>query len=530
MADKKDRTQRPRKPGAGPSIAESQSRRTATATRPSGTGTAGGGRQPGKDHRPKQSWWTLVKENFGWGLIIGLPIIIVIIALMYRATDGFSFKATPTVAPVPTVAPSPTPGAYVAPSAPVANAQKNKILYLSAPDATKPQQLYVADPDGSNAVKLTDSPEVKSNPVWSPDGKQIAFTAGGVGVQLINWDGSGLHTLAYNGFSAVWSPDGKQLAFLRSESAKDGKGPDNAGTVRILYITKVDAKPGDEISLAYDALAPVWAPDGSEIVFFSLRNLVLFTAEPKLGGVVKQIAVPNNVGAWFPTFSADGKSLIFYGTPNANYLANSLDQNATFLTPTVAPTATATPATTTAAATGTPVPSPTVTPVPTALPNSITNLYSMNRDGSNLKTLAQVEDASTFKAGYSLFAAYVNNAAEGVGLLTNRPFYRVAPALSADGKKSAVILVTGDTAGIQVVNVDGGAQPVKIIGGQNNLEAGMRLSPTFSADGSKLFYLFQPTAKDKPLEMRAYDFGSNTEATVGKDGNYSFPTCCGFKK
>jgi|GEM_PF-1750309 len=525
MADKKARPQRPRKPGAGPAVIDKPARRT-TGARPnisSGTPT------PAKPPHPvgsSRNWWKLIRENFGWGLIIALPILIVVLALFYRATDGFTFKSTPTIAPIPTPAPSPTAGSFVAPPQPVANAQRTRILYLASTDPTKGQQIFTAEADGSNPVAITNSPEVKSNPVWSLDGKQIAFTASNVGVQIVNYDGNGLHTVAYNGFSPVWSPDSKQLAFLRVESAKDGKGPDGAGTARLLYITNADAKPSDEKQIAYDVLAPAWSSDGQEIIYFSLRNLVVFTAEPRLGGLVQQLKLPNNLGAWFPTFSPDNKSIIFYGTPNANYLASSLDLNATFLTPTVA-------ASTTAAATLAPTATPSTatspTVAPTAAPNQITNLYIVNRDGTNLKTLAQVEDNTGITTG-SLFAAYVNNAAEGVGLLTSRPYYRVSPTLSPDGKKVAAILVTKDSVGIQVATLDGTTPALKIISKEGNLEEGSRLSPAFSPDGSKLYYLFQPTAKDKPIEIRAYDLNSKTETPFIKDNSNGFPTCCGYKK
>jgi Tol biopolymer transport system component len=299
--------------------------------------------------------------------------------------------------------------------------------------------------------------------------------------------------------------------------------------VRILYITKAEAKPGDEKPIAYDALAPVWSPDGKEIMYFSLRNLVIFTVEAKDGGTPAiQFNVPNSVAAWFPVYTADGKSIVFYGSPNANYLAGSLDQNATFLTPTVAVSPTVTP-TTTAAATGTPVPTATSTPSPTPLPNQISNLYFINRDGSGLKILGPIEDQLTVNTG-SLLAAYINNGADGVGFLTSRPFYRMYPVISADGKQVAAPYITKDNTGIQIVALAGSNTPLKIIGGEGNLEAGIRLNPTFSADGNKVIYLFQPPQKDKPIEVRAYDLTTKTEAPFAKDNTYGFPSCCGFRK
>jgi WD40 repeat protein len=67
------------------------------------------------------------------------------------------------------------------------------------------------------------------NPVWSPDGSQVAFarwTPKGVSVMVVNADGSGLHPVAVfeghtqeNGFwgrvdDIAWSPDDRSLAYV----------------------------------------------------------------------------------------------------------------------------------------------------------------------------------------------------------------------------------------------------------------------------------------------------------------------------
>lgn len=75
--------------------------------------------------------------------------------------------------------------------------------------------IHLIDPDGSNEKVLTTG----SYPVWSPDGKKIAFLDDGL--EIINIDGSGKQKLAATGnlsrnlFAnfAVWSPDGKKIAF-----------------------------------------------------------------------------------------------------------------------------------------------------------------------------------------------------------------------------------------------------------------------------------------------------------------------------
>jgi dipeptidyl aminopeptidase/acylaminoacyl peptidase len=492
----------------------------------------------GKDSPEKKveerDLWKTIRENFGWGLVIGLPIILVIVALLFRATDGFTFRPAPT--PFPTIAPTPTAGSFVAPPEAPANAQRNRVLFLATPEAGKPNQVYTANSDGSDVRQLTRTNEFKSNPVWSPDGKTIAFTASNVGIQTINFDGSGLRTLVYNGFSPVWSPDGKQIAFLRQDSAQDGRGPDGTGSVRILYVTKSDGKPGDERQLAYDALSPAWSPNNETIAYFSLKNLVMFTIRAGGDGRPTQIKVPAGLGAWNPVFAPDGVSLIFYGSLNAPYLQQGLDNNLNFLTPTATPAPTFTPlpniTPNTPAPTNTPVPTTTPTPQgsPTPTGGFTVNLYQVNVDGSNLKQLAELENNNNQNIA-SYFAAYLTNSGEVSPAAGTRPFYRVSPVFSPDGKRVAALSTNKELAGLVVVALDGSIAPAKVADGG---EAGLRISPTFSTDGAKLIYSFQPPDRGSKVSLKVFDIAAKTETNFTSNNfpveGIGFPTCCGFVK
>jgi Tol biopolymer transport system component len=504
------------------------------ANLPGNRPTQGKGRIETAQKKEEQNLWKTIRENFGWGLVIGLPIILVIVALLFRATDGFTFRAAPT--PFPTIAPTPTAGSFVAPPDAPANAQRNRILFMATPEVGKPNQIYTANPDGSDVRQLTRTNETKSNPVWSPDGKTIAFTASNVGIQAINFDGNGLRTLVYNGFSPVWSPDSKQIAFIRQDSATDGKGPDGTGSVRILYVIKVEGKPGDEKQLAYDALAPVWSPNNETVAYFSLRNLVMFTVRASGDGRPSQIKVPAGLGAWNPVFAPDGVSVVFYGSQNAPYLQSGLDQNLNFLTPTptAAPTFTPLPNTTptTPIPTNTPVITATVTPQgsPTPVGGYVVNLYQVNIDGSNFKQLAELENNNS-QSITSYFSAYVANSGEASPAAGTRPFYRVSPIFSPDGKKVAALSTTKDLAGLTVVTLDGSTPPVKV--GEGG-EAGLRISPAFAPDNAKLIYVFQTPDKGSKITLKTFDIGAKTEANFTSNGfpveGLGFPTCCGFVK
>jgi len=147
-----------------------------------------------------------------------------------------------------------------------------KILFrglLDGDDATR--GVYVADADGSNVRKLPISPLrfFGGRLEWSPDGKHLAFESSGgphgVGLSIADIDEDGAvtdvrfldldpdRTLE---FDPVWSPDGSQLALL---VAKDDV--DRAGIIR------VDGSGfrlvGPEGHWSVDL---TWSPDGRSLV------------------------------------------------------------------------------------------------------------------------------------------------------------------------------------------------------------------------------------------------------------------------
>jgi Tol biopolymer transport system component len=120
--------------------------------------------------------------------------------------------------------------------------------------------IHVMNTDGSGERRLTDS--AGESPAWSPDGQRIAFISNN-DVYIVNADGSEL-TLLYNAPSMLnatprWSPDGELIAFM--------SGPtffDNA-----IYIINVDSN--EKTRLTDSPITHVldfrWSPDGSQIAF-----------------------------------------------------------------------------------------------------------------------------------------------------------------------------------------------------------------------------------------------------------------------
>jgi TolB protein len=120
------------------------------------------------------------------------------------------------------------------------------------------QELYAADADGENVVRLTSDPALDAHPCWSPDGETIAFATdrwGDLEIALIAPDGTNLRRFTDSrGLDdyPAWSPDGARLAFTTNRNGH-------------LDIAVADTMSG-HVELATDDEAidnfPAWTPDG----------------------------------------------------------------------------------------------------------------------------------------------------------------------------------------------------------------------------------------------------------------------------
>lgn len=80
-------------------------------------------------------------------------------------------------------------------------------------------QLWMVATDGNSAPRQLTTRENASQPAWSPDGKQLAFTRpadGKLQIFLLSLDGGEAMQLTkfkYGAAAPRWSPDGKQILF-----------------------------------------------------------------------------------------------------------------------------------------------------------------------------------------------------------------------------------------------------------------------------------------------------------------------------
>jgi TolB protein len=132
------------------------------------------------------------------------------------------------------------------------------------------EDLHVMNADGSGQRNLTRNPARDNDPVWSPDGRRIAFGSGH-GLWLMNPDGSGKRSLKpagwYSAGSQDWSPDGRKIAF----SGRPSTPPPG------IYVMNADGS--EWRRLAQDGGDPAWSPDGKMIAFDRDHELYVMYAD-----------------------------------------------------------------------------------------------------------------------------------------------------------------------------------------------------------------------------------------------------------
>ena len=196
---------------------------------------------------------------------------------------------------------------------PDASANGEKIAFTSSRDGN--WEVYVMNADGSNQTRLTDHWMSDLEPTFSADGSRIAFVSerdGNLEIYAIDADGSNLTRLTNNAghdFRPSFSPDGTKIVFT---SWRDGD----------LEIYSMNADGSDQQRLTWIPgadMSPQFDPTGTKIVFQSERDGNREVYKMWANGS-EQYNLSNNASGddTAPAYSPDGSRIAFTSDRDGN--------------------------------------------------------------------------------------------------------------------------------------------------------------------------------------------------------------------
>jgi dipeptidyl aminopeptidase/acylaminoacyl peptidase len=166
-------------------------------------------------------------------------------------------------------------------------------------------QVFAYDIQAGRFTRLTFE-GINLSPVWTPDGKRIAFRSSRNGSQNIFWmpaDGSGsaeqLTTGAYTQVPYSWSPDGQLLAYVENR-------PDTKQDIWLFHLNGRTADPF--LRTIYDESSPNFSRDGRWLAYLSNESGTYEVYVQGLQGGKWQIS---NGGGVMPIWAHNGYEMYY---------------------------------------------------------------------------------------------------------------------------------------------------------------------------------------------------------------------------
>jgi len=272
---------------------------------------------PSSRSRPWQRLFTTRK-----GVLGGLTGCALALSFLYYGHSVRSKASHPAVSPVVTPVVTNVGPKYT----PSLSPDSQHLAFAWNGGAGNHYSIYVKLIGSEESLRLTKQASIDFNPVWSPDGRYIAFwriLKGETGIYIIPalggaerrvrkalWEEQGFYEALGSAGRLSWSPDGKLLAFADRASRNEPASS--------IFLLALDSQEVRRLTspLGRGDFDPAFSPDGQTLAF-ARRGTGIYTV-PVLGGEEHRlISGGYNWGlAWTP----DGRHIVF---PDASWPVNA---------------------------------------------------------------------------------------------------------------------------------------------------------------------------------------------------------------
>lgn len=187
----------------------------------------------------------------------------------------------------------------------------SRVAVVRGDRQTWQREIWVIDSSRGTMSRVTAAPPVVDDPVWSPDGRQIAFASMNQSVQedvhIKAWGDTGASEIVLssggNNFVYDWSPDGQYVLFGREEEP---------GPIKNLWIVPVSGHRSATpfLKTSFQKTAARFSPNGRWIAYSSNESgstEVYVTSFPK-ADIKLQVSTG---GGEQPVWRRDGRELFF---------------------------------------------------------------------------------------------------------------------------------------------------------------------------------------------------------------------------